>query len=61
MPDEEPLQPDAAPGAVLEGGWLDAELRDTFPASDPLSHWAGPPRPLDDADRTRRRIVHEGG
>jgi hypothetical protein len=39
----------AAPG----GGWLDAELRDTFPASDPLPHWVGPPRVLDEADRPR--------
>jgi hypothetical protein len=38
-----------------EGGWLDAELMDTFPASDPLPHWPGPPRPLDDADRAHRR------
>ncbi len=52
------LREDVVPKAVLEGGWLDAELRDTFPASDPLSHWAGPPRPLDDADRTRHPVVH---
>jgi hypothetical protein len=32
-------------------GWLDAEISDSFPASDPLSHWAGPPRHLDEADR----------
>jgi hypothetical protein len=36
-----------------EGGWLDAEVRDSFPASDPLSHWAGPVRPIDEADRAR--------
>lgn len=23
-------------------GWLDTEISDSFPASDPLSHWAGP-------------------
>jgi hypothetical protein len=36
-----------------DGGWLDAEVRDSFPASDPLSHWAGPVRPISDADRAR--------
>ncbi len=50
------LQEHVVPKAI-EGGWLDAELRDTFPASDPLPHWAGPPRPTDDADRARRRVV----
>ena len=34
-----------------EGGWLDAEVCDSFPASDPLSHWAGPVRPISEADR----------
>jgi hypothetical protein len=34
-----------------DGGWLDAEVRDSFPASDPLSHWAGPVRPISEADR----------
>jgi hypothetical protein len=36
---------------TAEGGWLDAEVRDSFPASDPLSHWAGPVRAISDADR----------
>ena len=36
----------------IEGGWLDAEVSDSFPASDPLSHWAGPVRPIDEADRS---------
>jgi hypothetical protein len=58
MQDNGELQEDVVPAARLEGGWLDAELRDSFPASDPLSHWAGPPRPLDDADRTLRWVVH---
>jgi hypothetical protein len=29
-------------------GWLDAEISDSFPASDPLSHWAGPAAALDE-------------
>jgi hypothetical protein len=40
-------------GQPGDGGWLDAEVRDSFPASDPLSHWAGPVRPISDADRAR--------
>ena len=44
-----------------DGGWLDAELRDSFPASDPLSHWAGPTRPTDEADRTRRHPARGAG
>jgi hypothetical protein len=47
------IHEDGVAKATLSGGWLDAELRDTFPASDPLSHWAGPPRDLDEADRPR--------
>jgi hypothetical protein len=37
-----------------EGGWLDAEVRDSFPASDPLSHWAGPVRAISEADRAHQ-------
>jgi hypothetical protein len=44
--------------ALAEGGWLDEEISDSFPASDPLSHWAGPPRPTSEADRARPRLVH---
>ena len=44
-------QADIEGGPPDEGGWLDAEVRDSFPASDPLSHWAGPVRPISDADR----------
>ncbi len=57
MEDNGERQHDVVPKTISEGGWLDAELRDTFPASDPLPHWAGPPRPLDDADRTRHQVV----
>ena len=49
------LDEDVVSRREAEGGWLDAELRDSFPASDPLPHWPGPPRPLDDADRARRQ------
>jgi hypothetical protein len=42
-----------------EGGWLDAEVRDSFPASDPLSHWAGPVRAISDADRAHRTPARE--
>ncbi len=44
-------QPDGESQEHTEVGWLDAEIRDSFPASDPLSHWAGPARPTSDADR----------
>jgi RecA/RadA recombinase len=41
------------------GGWLDAEIDDSFPASDPLSHWAGPRRRESEADRAHRpAMVH---
>jgi hypothetical protein len=49
------IHEDGVAKAAVGGGWLDAELRDTFPASDPLPHWAGPPRDLDEADRSHRR------
>jgi hypothetical protein len=52
------IHEDGAPKSTLGGGWLDAELRDTFPASDPLPHWAGPTRDLDEADRSRRGRRH---
>jgi len=35
MQDNGELQEDVVSKATLEGGGLDAELRDTFPASDP--------------------------
>jgi hypothetical protein len=39
-----------------ELGWLDSEISDSFPASDPLSHWAGPPH-LDEAERAHGALV----
>lgn len=53
MQDNDEIHEDEVAKAALGGGWLDAELRDTFPASDPLPHWVGPPRVLDEADRPR--------
>jgi hypothetical protein len=41
----------------IEGGWLDAEVRDSFPASDPLSHWAGPVRSISEADRAHHFTI----
>ena len=41
-------------GTPTEGGWLDAEISDSFPASDPLSHWAGPRQAESEADRSHR-------
>jgi hypothetical protein len=58
MQDNGEIHEDGVAKATLGGGWLDAELRDTFPASDPLSHWAGPPRDLDEADRSQRGRRH---
>ena len=45
------LQEDRVERSLDEGGWLDAEISDSFPASDPLSHWAGPRREESEADR----------
>jgi hypothetical protein len=47
------LAEDVVDRSLAEGGWLDEEISDSFPASDPLSHWAGPPRPTSEADRAR--------
>jgi hypothetical protein len=35
---------DVMEGSPAAGGWLDDEIDGSFPASDPLSHWAGPRR-----------------
>jgi hypothetical protein len=58
--DGEPEE-DAMERSVAEGGWLDEEISESFPASDPLSHWAGPARPTSEADRARRQVVHRHG
>jgi len=55
------LQEDVVERSVAIGGWLDAEIDDSFPASDPLSHWAGPRRRESEADRAHGRIVHRRG
>jgi hypothetical protein len=47
---------EATVGTVASGGWLDAEISDSFPASDPLSHWAGPRQRESDADRSHRHV-----
>ncbi|HWD54302.1 MAG TPA: hypothetical protein VG346_04230 [Acidimicrobiales bacterium] len=52
------LQEDVMARSLAQGGWLDEEISESFPASDPLSHWAGPPRPTSEADRARRQVVH---
>jgi hypothetical protein len=51
------LQQDVIDSSLADGGWLDEEISDSFPASDPLSHWAGPPRPTSEADRARPGLV----
>jgi hypothetical protein len=56
-PDKDERQEDAMESSLAEGGWLDEEISDSFPASDPLSHWAGPPRPTSEADRARPPLV----
>lgn len=43
---------------VAAEGWLDAEIDDSFPASDPLSHWAGPRRRDRETDRAHGHVVH---
>jgi hypothetical protein len=42
---------DAMERSVAAGDWLDAEIDASFPASDPLSHWAGPRRSEHAGDR----------
>jgi hypothetical protein len=51
-------QEDVTEGIVASGGWLDAEISDSFPASDPLSHWAGPRQRESEADRSHRYFEH---
>jgi hypothetical protein len=53
-PDDGERQEDLMERSLADEGWLDAEISDSFPASDPLSHWAGPPRPTSEADRAHR-------
>jgi hypothetical protein len=52
------LQEDVVERSLAAGSWLDAEIDGTFPASDPLSHWAGPRRRESETDRAHGRIVH---
>jgi hypothetical protein len=51
------LLEDVVERSVVTGGWLDAEIDDSFPASDPLSHWAGPRRRESEADQPHGRVV----
>jgi hypothetical protein len=52
------LQEDVMERSVAAGGWLDAEIGDSFPASDPLSHWAGPRRRESEAGGEHGHVVH---
>jgi hypothetical protein len=54
------LQEDVMERSFAADGWLDAEIDDSFPASDPLSHWAGPRRREHEVGREHGRIVHRG-
>ncbi|HEY1651739.1 MAG TPA: hypothetical protein VGG09_07640 [Acidimicrobiales bacterium] len=51
------LAEDVMERSRADGGWLDEEISESFPASDPLSHWAGPPRPTSEADRAHRQVL----
>jgi hypothetical protein len=53
-------QEDVMEGFPAAGGWLDDEISDSFPASDPLSHWAGPRRREFDAERAHGHLGHRG-
>ena len=48
--DDGELQEDVMERFRVRGDWLDAEIDGSFPASDPLSHWAGPRRREGEAD-----------
>lgn len=52
------LQEDVMERSLAALGWLDAEIGDSFPASDPLSHWAGPRRRDAEGERAHGHVVH---
>jgi hypothetical protein len=51
------LQEDVMERSLVAAGWLDAEIGDSFPASDPLSHWAGPRRREREAGKEHGHVV----
>lgn len=51
------LQEDVVARCDIDGAHIDEQADDSFPASDPPSHWSGPGHRGDEARRTRRRIV----
>ena len=42
----------------IDGGRVDEQVDDSFPASDPPSNWSGPADDGEDSRRTRERMVH---
>jgi hypothetical protein len=54
------LQEDVMERSFAADGWLDAEIDDSFPASDPLSHWAGPRRREHEVGKDHGHVVHRG-
>ena len=52
------LQEEVRERFVAAEDWLDAEIDASFPASDPLSHWAGPRLREHDDDRSPGHVVH---
>lgn len=52
------LQEDVMERSLVAGDWLDAEIDASFPASDPLSHWAGPRRRESETDRVHGHVIH---
>ena len=51
------LQEDVVARDHIDGGRVDEQVDDSFPASDPPSSWSGPAEGGEGAQRTRRRIV----
>jgi hypothetical protein len=56
--DDGEIEEDVVEHSVAREAWLDEEISESFPASDPLSHWAGPPRPTSEADKARGPVVN---
>lgn len=52
------LQEDVVSSSHIDGGRVDEQVDDSFPASDPPSNWSGPPEESEASQRTRRRMVH---
>ena len=51
------LQEDVVARSQIDGGRVDEQADESFPASDPPSHWSGPAEENEQSRRNRERIV----